>query len=76
MVKILHLSDLHFCRDAQASNMKNIILDEARTVHDLPLGEKLLIITGDFHNFWASNYSEAEKFIKSFPISCTICGYA
>ena len=64
MVKILHLADLHFCRDARANNMKYILLEEARAVHDLQDGEKLLIITGDFHNYWDADYAEAEFFIK------------
>ncbi len=63
MIKILHLSDLHFCADAQANNMKNILLNEARAVHDLPRGEKILVITGDYHNYYDVDYQFAEDFI-------------
>ena len=64
MVKILHLSDLHFCTDARANNMKNVMLKEACAVQSLGKGEKLLIITGDFHNYTDDNYSAAENFIR------------
>ena len=65
MVKILHLANLHFFRDAQANSMKNVLLKEARAVHDLQDGEKLLIITGDFHNYWDEDYAAVESFIKN-----------
>ena len=63
MVRILHLSDLHFCGDAQAINMRNNILKAAKDVRDLSRNEKLLIITGDFHNFGAKDYADAQEFI-------------
>lgn len=64
MIKILHISDLHFCNDAWANNMKNILLNEARELQSLADGEKMLIITGDFHNYWDTDYTCAEKFIN------------
>ncbi len=49
MIKILHLSDLHFCTDARTNNMKNTILDEVkRDVQENRDAERLLIITGAF----------------------------
>lgn len=65
MVKILHLSDLHFCEDAQSSNMKNTILDEAvQGFAGLKDGEKMLIITGDFHNYNSTDYDYALDFVN------------
>ena len=65
MVRILHLSDLHFALDAQANNMQTVLLREAaEAVRGLNRHEKLLIVTGDFHNFKDSDYGEAEEFLK------------
>ena len=64
MVRILHLSDLHFALDAQANNMQTVLLREAGAVQGLSRHEKLLIVTGDFHNFKDSDYGKAEEFLK------------
>ena len=64
MVYILHLSDLHFVKNAAAYNTEAIISKEAKQkVKNLPEGKKLLIITGDFHNFVDTDYDSAEQFI-------------
>lgn len=64
MVTILHISDLHFIRDAAMHTMREVLKQQARErVHDRPRGEKLLVVTGDFHNFWAPDYAEATKFM-------------
>ena len=64
MVSILHISDLHFTRDAAMHNMRQILLDEVREkVHDKPKGEKLLVVTGDFHNYREKDYEDAVKFL-------------
>lgn len=45
-------------------NMRQILLDEVKgKVNDKPRGEKLLIVTGDFRNYWDSDYSDATKFL-------------
>lgn len=65
MISILHLSDFHFSRDAAMHNMRQVILNEVRAkVHNKPRGEKLLVITGDFHNFWAPDYNDAIIFLR------------
>ena len=73
MISILHISDLHFSRDAAMHNMRKVLLDEARKkTHDKPKGEKLLIVTGDFHNFWDTDYSDAIKFMRDLIESMDI----
>ena len=62
---ILHLSDLHFVKNAAAYSTEEIILREAEEkVKDVPQGNKLLVVTGDFHNFDDADYSRAESFLK------------
>ena len=56
MIKILHISDLHFYKDAQTYNMQNILIGEVQQAFQgLASGQKLLVITGDFHNFTENN---------------------
>ena len=65
MIHILHISDLHFVKNAAAYNTEEILLREAaKRVKDVPLGKKLLIVTGDFHNFWDQDYKKAEDFLQ------------
>ena len=65
MVSILHISDLHIIEGAEWNNMRAALLEEAgERTHDLPDGEKLLIITGDFHNFSDSGYQKAAEFLQ------------
>lgn len=64
MTYILHLSDLHFTDNASAHNFKGILLKEAdEKARNVPRGKKLLIITGDFHNFPDNDYHNAEIFL-------------
>ena len=66
MIYLLHISDLHLVADPQWNNMKNAILESVReTLREVPLGEKLLVITGDFHNFIQNNFVYAEEFVLS-----------
>ena len=66
MIYILHISDLHFVKNAADYNTEEILLREAaEKVKGIPQGKKLLIVTGDFHNFWETDYQRAEKFLKS-----------
>ena len=65
IVKILHISDLHFYSDAQTYNMKEILLREAEAgVQGLGERQKLLIITGDFHNYNDADYFSATDFLN------------
>lgn len=65
MVHILHISDLHFVNNAASSNFQSILLKEAyERTKSIPQGEKLLIATGDFHNFWNEDYQQADTFLK------------
>lgn len=65
MVSILHISDLHIIEGAEWNNMRAALLEEAgERTHDLPDGEKLLVITGDFHNFSDSGYQKAAEFLQ------------
>ena len=66
MIYLLHISDLHLVADPQWNNMKNAILNSVQeTLRNVPLGQKLLVITGDFHNFSQDNFEYAEEFIPS-----------
>lgn len=65
MVSILHISDLHIIEGAEWNNMRAALLEEAgERTHDLPDGEKLLVITGDFHNFSDGGYQKAAEFLQ------------
>ena len=65
MVYILHISDLHFVKNASAYNTEEILLREAaKKVENVPQGKKLLVVTGDFHNFWEKDYQKAEEFLR------------
>lgn len=64
MAEILHISDLHFVKNADAYNMEQILLREAAAVKALPRGEKLLIVTGDLHNFRDADYRRAAQLLK------------
>lgn len=64
MISILHISDLHIIGGAEWNNMRAALLEEVRDkVQDLEKGEKLLVVTGDFHNFNDSSYRQAEEFL-------------
>ena len=60
MVTIFHLSDLHIATGAHWNNLQQCILDEARRIE----GEKILVLTGDFHNYGDGNYDKAKVFLK------------
>jgi len=61
---LLHISDLHLVVDPQWNNMKNAILYSVRkTLKNVSRGHKLLVITGDFHNFVQNNYDQAIQFL-------------
>ena len=66
MVSILHLSNLRFLHSALDYTMQEALLREARAkVHDKPVGEKLLIITGDLHDYPSqTNYTETLNFLR------------
>lgn len=73
MLYILHISDLHFVKNAGTYNTKAIILKEvANRVKSIPKGKKLLIVTGDFHNFFDTDYEPAEKFLKQLVADMNI----
>lgn len=64
MIIVLHISDLHFSNNAPAYNTKEILLREAtEKVRNVPRGQKLIIVTGDFHNYGDSDYAKAEAFL-------------
>ena len=65
MAIILHISDLHIVDGPAWNNMRAILLDEVeKKVSGLDDGEKLIIITGDFHNFTDENYKKAQYFLN------------
>ena len=43
--------------------MQTLLLKEASALASLPVGQKLLVISGDFHNFKDNDYHLAEKFL-------------
>lgn len=65
MVSILHISDLHIIRGAEWNNLRTTLLNEAaEKVQNRRQDEKLLIITGDLHNFQDTGYQETETFLR------------
>ena len=64
MIHILHLSDLHIIQSAQWNNLRACIINEAKTVQYLPKGQKMLILTGDFHNYSDGDYNETMLFLR------------
>lgn len=66
MIYILHISDLHFVKNAATYHTAEILQREAKAkLEGIPQGQKLLIVTGDFHNFNDKDYDKAEEFLKS-----------
>ncbi len=64
MIYLLHISDLHLVANPLWNNMKHAILNSVRKkVQNVPVGEKLLVITGDLHNFVENNYDRAAEFL-------------
>ncbi len=65
MVSIMHISDLHIAAGADWNNMREALLAEAREkVQSLPQGQKLLVVTGDLHNFREGDYQGAKSFLE------------
>lgn len=66
MVHILHISDLHIVEGANWNNMRYALIEEAKKkVQNCPENEKMLVITGDFHNFNDDNYDHAKHFLTA-----------
>ncbi|MCM1120380.1 MAG: metallophosphoesterase, partial [bacterium] len=64
MIYLLHISDLHLVTDPQWNNMKNAILYSVREkLSPISCGQKLLVITGDFHNFVQKDYIQAQSYL-------------
>ena len=60
-ISILHLSDLHMIGSPNGNNMKRAIWDFAKEhFAKLPKESKLLVLTGDFHNFTDTDYKSAD----------------
>lgn len=65
MTYILHISDLHFVNNAASHNSGEVLIREAaERTRTIPPGQKLLIVTGDFHNFSDPDYQNAEDFLR------------
>lgn len=64
MIYLLHISDLHLVVNPLWNNMKEAIYrDVSKKLQDVPQGQKLLVITGDFHNFVDHNFDQAKIFL-------------
>lgn len=61
MVTIFHLSDLHIVKNSNWDDMKDHFFNAIRNLN--PDNEKLLIVTGDFHNFKEKDYRQAIEFL-------------
>ena len=60
MVYLLHLSDLHFVKNALSYSTEELLLREAaEKLRGVPAGQKLLVLTGDFHNYRDPDYGRA-----------------
>lgn len=57
MIYLLHISDLHLVVNPLWNNMKEAICRAvSKQLQNVPQGQKLLVITGDFHNFVDYNF--------------------
>ncbi len=64
MLYLLHISDLHLVVDPLWNNMENAILSAVQEkLRGIPKGQKMLVITGDFHNFVENHFQQAETFL-------------
>lgn len=65
MIYMLQISDFHTIQGAEWNNMRAAVLKEVKERSDgIPRGEKLVFITGDFHNFGDTGYEWTESFLK------------
>lgn len=65
MVNILHLSDLHIISGAVWNNMRGALLEHVHKKLEGKIDqEKMLVITGDFHNYRDYDYEIAKKFLR------------
>lgn len=60
----MHISDLHFVKNAANYHMERALLQDVESVKAKLPGEKLLIVTGDFHNFGDEDYKRAGDFLN------------
>ena len=66
MPTVFHISDLHLVKDATGDNLNDLLRNEATDrMRAIPKGEKLLIASGDFHNWKETDYDKAKEFILS-----------
>lgn len=64
MIHLLHISDLHLVSNPNWNNMSEAILAAVKEkLTNVPFQERLLVITGDFHNFTQGNYALAKTFL-------------
>lgn len=63
-MSILHISDLHFVKNSANYHMERALLQDVESVKAKLPGEKLLIVTGDFHNFGDEDYKRAGDFLN------------
>nr|MCR4935207.1 tetratricopeptide repeat protein [Oscillospiraceae bacterium] len=62
MTTIFHLSDLHIVTSGHWNTLRDCILAQARELR----GERvLLVVTGDFHNYYEAGYRKASEFLKT-----------
>lgn len=66
MIKIMQVSDLHIVQDVFGNRLKKLIYDVAENEFaPLDPGNKLLVLTGDYHFWNESAYQKAEEFIRT-----------
>lgn len=62
MTTIFHISDLHIVTSGHWNTLRDCILAQARELR----GERvLLVVTGDFHNYYEAGYRKASEFLKT-----------
>jgi len=61
---ILHISDLHILADSRWNTMRKALLAAVKEkTQAFALGEKMLVVTGDFHNFRDADYDKTIGFL-------------
>lgn len=67
MIYMLHISDLHLLKDPNANNMIESLLYHVKNqiiINKIPKNKRLLIITGDFHNYKENDYNKTLLFLN------------
>ena len=65
MICLLHISDLHLFNDPNWENMSAAIMRNVEeTLKPVQITDRLLVVTGDFHQYSVVGYKHAKEFLE------------